>query len=78
MVCSPAVWLACLLSPQRMVATIHNVWCGSGTGVLHGLIRTAVFAFETVLSRLPYGWILTVSGSSANAIVARGAKRDRI
>jgi len=74
----PAVWLACQLSRQRMVATIHNVWCGSGTGILHGLIRTAVFAFEAVLYRLPYGRILTVSGSSAKALAARGAKRGRI
>jgi glycosyltransferase involved in cell wall biosynthesis len=74
----PAVWLACLLSRQRMVATIHNVWCGSGTGILASSIRTAVVALEAVLYRIPYHRILTVSESSATALARRGARPDRV
>ena len=74
----PAVWLASVLSRQRMVATIHNVWCGSGTGFLANGIRVAVFTIEAVLYRIPYRRILTVSESSAAAIAQRGACPDRI
>jgi glycosyltransferase involved in cell wall biosynthesis len=67
----PAVWLACLLSRQKMVATIHDVsrgtdgqWMTNRWGWLTG------FA-ETTLYRIPYGTIIAVSQSTADALVRR-------
>jgi len=73
----PAVWLASVLSRQPMVATIHNVWCGSNTGVFAAGVAWAVRACESLLYRLPYKRILTVSHSSAEALAVRGVRSDR-
>lgn len=69
----PAVWLASALSRQRLVATIHNVWCGASGGYCAAAIRTLVVLVEAVLYRIPYATIVTVSDSSAAALVRRGA-----
>lgn len=70
----PAVWLASLLSRQKMVATIHDVSRGGSgqqgqwmTNRFRGLIGLA----ETVLYRIPYGRIIAVSQSTADALMRR-------
>ncbi|NCA11677.1 glycosyltransferase family 1 protein [bacterium] len=70
----PAVWLACVVSRQKMVATIHDVSRdGSGhegqwmTNRFRGLIGLA----ETILYRIPYGQIIAVSQSTTDALVNR-------
>jgi glycosyltransferase involved in cell wall biosynthesis len=70
----PAVWLACLLSRQRMVATIHDV-SRSGSGHdgqwMTNRFRWLIGLAETVLYRIPYGRIIAVSQSTADALVNR-------
>ena len=70
----PAVWLACLVSRQRMVATIHDV-SRSGSGHdgqwMTNRFRRLIGLAETVLYRIPYGRIIAVSQSTADALVNR-------
>jgi len=70
----PAVWLACLVSRQRMVATIHDV-SRSGSGHdgqwMTNRFRPLIGLAETVLYRIPYGRIIAVSQSTADALVNR-------
>jgi glycosyltransferase involved in cell wall biosynthesis len=70
----PAVWLACLLSRQKMVATIHDV-SRSGSGHdgqwMTNRFRWLIGLAETVLYRIPYGRIIAVSQSTADALVNR-------
>jgi glycosyltransferase involved in cell wall biosynthesis len=75
----PPVWLACLLSRQNMVATIHNVWHGSRKGLLPFLIAQVVPWIEAVIYMLPYNRVITVSQSTASTLVGqRGVKQRRI
>jgi glycosyltransferase involved in cell wall biosynthesis len=75
----PSVWLACLLSRQRMVATIHDVSrANSGQWMNDRYLRLTSLA-ERLLYRLPYRRIIAVSESTASALVSRWAvKRQRI
>jgi L-malate glycosyltransferase len=78
----PAVWLACLLSRQRMVATIHDV-SRSGSGHdgqwMTNRCRSIIGLAETVLYRIPYGRIIAVSQSTADALVRRwGVPASRV
>ncbi len=70
----PAVWLACLLSRQKMVATIHDVSRG-GTGHegqwMTNRFRRLIGLAETALYRMPYPKIIAVSQSTADALVRR-------
>jgi len=70
----PAVWLACLLSRQKMVATIHDV-SRSGSGHdgqwMTNRFRWLIGLAETILYRIPYGQIIAVSQSTADALVNR-------
>ena len=75
----PPVWLACVLSRQKMVATIHNVWHGSHKGLLPFLIAQVVPLIEAVIYMLPYDRVITVSQSTASTVVGqRGVKQRRI
>jgi glycosyltransferase involved in cell wall biosynthesis len=75
----PPVWLACVLSRQKMVATIHNVWHGSRKGLLPFLIAQVVPWIEAVIYMLPYDRVITVSQSTASTLVGqRGVKQRRI
>ena len=80
----PTVWLACLLSRQKMVATIHDT-SGGGTGGagddqwLSARDRWIVRPIEKLLYRLPYRRIVTVSRAVAEDLVRRfGVKPSRI
>lgn len=78
----PAVWLACLLSRQKMVATIHDV-SRSGSGHdgqwMTNRFRWLIGLAETVLYRIPYGRIIAVSQSTADALVKRwGVPASRV
>jgi glycosyltransferase involved in cell wall biosynthesis len=81
----PAVWLACLVSRQRMVATIHDTSSGPARATpaqagqpgggddqwLSARDRFIVGPVETLLYRLPYRRIVTVSEAVARALVTR-------
>lgn len=82
----PAVWLACLLSRQRMVATIHDTSSrpagGRGSAPpgkpaatddqwLSARDRLIVTPVEKLLYRLPYGRIVTVSDAVARVLADR-------
>ncbi len=82
----PAVWLACLLSRQRMVATIHDTSSrpagGRGSAAadkpaaaddqwLSARDRLIVGPVETLLYRLPYRRIVTVSRAVGRVLVDR-------
>lgn len=67
----PMVWLACVLSGKKMIATIHDVsrkrdgqWMTYRFGRLISLI-------ETLLYRLPYQSIIAVSHGTSDALVSR-------
>lgn len=70
----PAVWLACLVSRQRMVATIHDV-SRAGPGRpgqwMTNRWRWLIGRAETALYRIPYRRIIAVSQSTATALVQR-------
>jgi len=75
----PAVWLACLLSRQRMVATIHDtsrVWSAADQW-LSARDRFLVGPMETLLYRLPYRRIVTVSEAVGRVLVDRFGVRPR-
>jgi glycosyltransferase involved in cell wall biosynthesis len=81
----PAVWLACLLSRQRMVATIHDTSsaaagiAGADDQWLSARDRWLVKPIEKLLYRLPYRRIVTVSQAVAEDLVRRfGVKPSRI
>ena len=65
----PPVWLACLLSRQRMVATIHDVSRGGDGQWMSNRFRRLIGLAETVLYRIPYAKIIAVSQSAADALV---------
>jgi glycosyltransferase involved in cell wall biosynthesis len=78
----PAVWLGCLLSRQKMVATIHDV-SRSGSGHdgqwMTNRFRRLVGLAETALYRIPYRRIIAVSQSTADALVRRwGVPASRV
>ena len=89
----PAVWLACMLSRQRMVATIHDTSSradgaahtqpdqpgGGDDQWLSARDRFIVGPVETLLYRLPYGRIVTVSEAVGRALVSRfGVAKRRV
>jgi glycosyltransferase involved in cell wall biosynthesis len=75
----PFVWLACVLSGQKMVATIHDVSRGSDGQWLTNRFRRLTRITETLLYRIPYRHIIAVSESTAIALVERhGVSRSRI
>jgi len=60
----PPVWLACLLSRQKMVATIHDTSAGGAGSAgqdqwLSARDRWIVRPIEKLLYRLPYGMVVT-------------------
>ena len=65
----PPVWLACLLSWQKMVATIHDVSRGGDGQWMSVRFRPLIGLAETVLYRIPYAKIIAVSQSAADALV---------
>jgi len=67
----PPVWLACLLSRQKMVATIHDVSRGGDGQWMSNRFRRLIGLAETVLYRIPYPKIIAVSQSTADALVHR-------
>jgi|GEM_PF-452296 len=67
----PPVWLACLLSRQKMVATIHDVSRGGDGQWMSNRFRRLIGLAETVLYRIPYPQIIAVSQSTADALVQR-------
>ena len=67
----PPVWLACLLSRQKMVATIHDVSRGGDGQWMSNRFRRLIGLAETVLYRIPYPKIVAVSQSTADALVHR-------
>ena len=80
----PPVWLACLLSRQKMVATIHDTSAGGAGSAgddqwLSARDRWIVRPIEKLLYRLPYRRIVTVSRAVAEDLVRRfGVKPSRI
>jgi len=77
----PAVWLACLLSRQRMVATIHDTSSGLGASDQWFSLRDRfiVGPVETLLYRLPYRQIVTVSAAVGRVLVDRfGVRPSRV
>lgn len=80
----PPVWLACLLSRQKMVATIHDTSAGGAGSAgddqwLSARDRWIVRPIEKLLYRLPYRRIVTVSRAVAEDLVKRfGVKPSRI
>ena len=80
----PPVWLACLLSRQKMVATIHDTSAGGAGSAgddqwLSARDRWIVRPIEKLLYRLPYRRIVTVSRAVADDLVKRfGVKPSRI
>lgn len=79
----PLVWLACVLSRQRMVATIHATIhdvCGGNSDqwMRDRFGRVAILA-EMLIYRLPYPRIIAVSASTANALASHwGVSRKRL
>ncbi|NQW48606.1 MAG: glycosyltransferase family 4 protein [Planctomycetes bacterium] len=72
----PPVWLACLLSRQKMVATIHDTSAppcvdGLDDQWLSARDRWIVKPIEKLLYRLPYRRIVTVSNAVADDLVKR-------
>jgi glycosyltransferase involved in cell wall biosynthesis len=76
----PAVWLACLLSRQRMVATIHDTSSRRDDDQwLSARDRFIVGPLETLLYRLPYWRIVTVSAAVGHVLVRRfGVRLSRV
>jgi len=89
----PAVWLACVLSRQRMVATIHDTssrpasatpaqpgqFGGGDDQWLSARDRLIVGPIETLLYRLPYRRIVTVTEAVGHTLVTRfGVARRRV
>ena len=81
----PPVWLACLLSRQKMVATIHDTsskpaaTSGGDDQWLSARDRWIVKPIEKLLYRLPYRKIVAVSRAVADDLVKRfGVKPSRI
>ena len=81
----PPVWLACLLSRQKMVATIHDTsskpagTSGGDDQWLSARDRWIVKPIEKLLYRLPYRKIVAVSRAVADDLVRRfGVKPSRI
>jgi glycosyltransferase involved in cell wall biosynthesis len=77
----PAVWLACVLSRQRMVATIHDTSSGRAAADqwLSARDRFLVGPVETLLYRLPYRRIVTVSEAVGRALITRfGVAQGRV
>jgi glycosyltransferase involved in cell wall biosynthesis len=77
----PAVWLACLLSRQRMVATIHDTSSArtAADQWLSARDRYIVGPVETLLYRLPYRRIVTVSEAVGRVLVDRfGVRQSRV
>jgi glycosyltransferase involved in cell wall biosynthesis len=80
----PPVWLACLLSRQKMVATIHDTSAGGAGSAgddqwLSARDRWIVRPIEKLLYRLPYRRIVTVSRAVADDLVNRfGVSPSRI
>jgi glycosyltransferase involved in cell wall biosynthesis len=80
----PPVWLACLLSRQKMVATIHDTSAGGAGSAgddqwLSARDRWIVRPIEKLLYRLPYRRIVTVSRAVAEDLVRRfGVTPSRI
>jgi len=72
----PAVWLACLFSRQRMVATIHDTSNRGDDQWLSARDRFIVGPVETLLYRLPYGRIVTVSEAVGRVLVDRFGVRQ--
>lgn len=75
----PAVWLACVLSRQRMVATIHDTSSGRAAADqwLSARDRFIVGPVETLLYRLPYRRIVTVGEAVGRALVTRFGVAER-
>jgi glycosyltransferase involved in cell wall biosynthesis len=87
----PAVWLACVLSRQRMVATIHDTSSrptaatqaqpdqlgGGDDQWLSARDRLIVGPVETLLYRLPYRRIVTVSEAVGRALFTRFGVAER-
>ena len=87
----PAVWLACVLSRQRMVATIHDTSSGPAAAAtqaqpgqhggddqwLSARDRFIVGPVETLLYRLPYRRIVTVSEAVGRALITRFGVAER-
>lgn len=71
----PAVWLACLLSRQRMVATIHDTSAVSSGAAddqwLTTRDRMIVTPLEKRLYRLPYWRVVTGSAEVARVLIGR-------
>ena len=81
----PPVWLACLLSRRKMVATIHDTsskpvaMSGGDDQWLSARDRWIVKPIEKLLYRLPYRKIVAVSRAVADDLVKRfGVKPSRI
>jgi glycosyltransferase involved in cell wall biosynthesis len=77
----PAVWLACLLSRQKMVATIHDTSsrCAADDQWLSARDRFIVGPVEKLLYRLPYWRIVTVSEAVGRVLVDRfGVRQSRV
>jgi len=75
----PAVWLACLLTRQKMIATIHDVSRSNKGQWLSTRFNWLIRSIETVLYRIPYRRIVTVSKSTADALICQwNVNRDRI
>jgi glycosyltransferase involved in cell wall biosynthesis len=77
----PAVWLACLLSRQKMVATIHDTSSRLGASDQWFSLRDRLIVgpVETLLYRLPYRQIVTVSAAVGRVLVDRfGVRQSRV
>jgi glycosyltransferase involved in cell wall biosynthesis len=77
----PAVWLACVLSRQKMVATIHDTSsrCAADDQWLSARDRFIVGPVEKLLYRLPYWRIVTVSEAVGRVLVERfGVRQCRV
>jgi glycosyltransferase involved in cell wall biosynthesis len=77
----PAVWLGCLLSRQKMVATIHDTSsrCAANDQWLSARDRFIVGPVEKLLYRLPYWRIVTVSEAVGRVLVDRfGVRQSRV
>jgi glycosyltransferase involved in cell wall biosynthesis len=75
----PAVWLACVLSRQKMVATIHDVSRGKRGQWMSDRFGQLKAWLEMLLYRIPYRRIIAVSESTAGALVSRWCvNRERI
>jgi glycosyltransferase involved in cell wall biosynthesis len=77
----PPVWLACLLSRQKMVATIHDTSAGGAGSAgqdqwLSARDRWIVRPIENLIYRLPYRRIVTVSRAVAEDLVRRFGVSD--